>query len=64
MRESYRQLVSFPVPPRACEGIMQRPANIGYQFQTRLSILGWCRIRGLILHAEKVERKLYDKLTC
>lgn len=64
MRESYRQMVSLPVPPRACEAVMGRPANVGYQMQCRLTILGWCRIRGLILHAEPVERKLYDKLTC
>lgn len=64
MRESYRQTVSLPVPPRACEAVMGRPSNIGYQFQTRLTILGWVRIRGLILHAEPVERKLYSSLVC
>lgn len=64
MRESYRQTVTLPNPPRSCEAVMGRPANVGYQFQTRLSILGWCRIRGLLLHAEPVERKLWDKLVC
>lgn len=64
MRESYRQTVTLPVPPRACEAVMERPANVGYQFQCRLTILGWCRIRALLLHAEQVERKLYSNLVC
>lgn len=63
-RESYRQTVTLPIPPRGCEGVMGRPVNLGYQFQCRLTIKGWCRIRGLMLHAEEVERKLYSNMVC
>jgi hypothetical protein len=28
-----------------------RPTTIGYQFQVKITIKGWSRIRGLILHA-------------
>ena len=62
--ESYRQMVSLPTPPRNCAPVMGRPSNVGYQFQCRLTVLGWCRIRGLFLHAEQVSRKLYDKIVC
>lgn len=63
-RESYRQTITLPVPPNACEGVMMRPSNVGYQFQCKLTVLGWCRIRGLLLHAEPVDRKLYENLVC
>lgn len=64
MRESYRQMVTLPSPPVACASVMHRPSNIGHQFQVRLTIKGWCRVRGLYLHAEPVERKLYSNLVC
>lgn len=64
LRESYRQTITLPSPPRACEGTMGRPSYIGYQFQTRLTVTGWARVRGLLLHAEPVDRKLYDKMAC
>lgn len=64
MCPSYRQTITLPNPPRACEAVMDRPANVGYQFQCKLSVLGYCRIRGLLLHAEPVQRKLYDRMVC
>jgi len=42
---------------------MGRPGNVGYQMQPRLTVKGFCRVRGLLLHAEQVERKLYTNLT-
>lgn len=63
-RPSYRQYQSLPIPPRACAPVMGRPANQGYQFQCRLVVHGYCRIRGLFLHAEHMERKLYEGLVC
>lgn len=63
-RESYRQFQTLPVPPRDCAAPMARPANQGYQFQVRLTVHGYCRIRGVFLHAEPMERKLYEGLVC
>jgi hypothetical protein len=63
-RQSYRQTVSLPSPPIACAQTMGRPSNMGYQFQCKLTIKGYCRVRGFILHAEPVMRKLYDNMTC
>lgn len=64
LRESFRQTITLPKPPIACEMVSGRPAYIGYQFQCRLTIKGWCRIRGLLLHAEPVEKKLYQGMVC
>lgn len=50
-----------PIAP-ACLSSNMRPATWGYQFQVRLVIRGWCRIRGLILHAIKRIKQPYYKL--
>ena len=63
--ESYVANMSLPYPdPTKCANVMGRPANVAYQIQPRLVVKGFCRIRGLYLHAEMVGRKLYDQLTC
>lgn len=64
LRESFRQTVTLPKPPNVCEAVSGRPANILYQCQVRLTIKGWVRIRGLLLHAEHVEQKLYGNMVC
>lgn len=63
-RVSYRQTQSFPKPKADCAQPSSRPTTIGYQFQARLKIKGAARVRGFFLHAEPVERKLYDKQAC
>lgn len=63
-RESFRATMTLPEPPKDCESVTGRPAFIAYQFQPRMIIKGWCRIRGILLHAEIRERKLYDNLVC
>lgn len=62
--ETHRSTVTLPKPPEQCATPMGRPAYLGMQFQTRLTIKGWCRIRGLLLHAEEVDQKLYHNLVC
>lgn len=64
LRESFRQTITLPLPPYVCETVSGRPANIGFQFQCRLSIKGWCRCRGLLLKAQHVESELYNDLVC
>ena len=63
-RETYAQTMTLPLPPENCETISGRPSNVLYQCQTRLTITGWCRVRGIMLKAYPVERKLYDNLQC
>ena len=61
----YAATMTLPVPPVACESCDQaRPSDIAYQHQLRLTLTGWCRIRGLLAHAAPVERKLYEGKVC
>lgn len=62
--EGYRSTMTLPKPPTKCEVANNRPSNLGYQFQPRLTVLGFCRVRGLILYAEQKDRKLYQNLVC
>lgn len=52
LREGGKFPITFPVPPLPpCDFINSRPMNIGHQFQCKVEISGWCRIRGLMLYA-------------
>lgn len=62
--EGYRQTMQLPVPPQTCESQSGRPSNQGFQFQPRLTIRGYCRLRGIQLFAEPVKRSLYGQLVC
>lgn len=58
--ECYKSTMVLPKPPVECAPCgTGRPAYIGYQFQARLTIKGFCRLRGLWLWAEAVERGQY-----
>lgn len=57
--ESFRQTVKLPQPPRSCQRASGRPTDLCYQMQTKLTIKGFCRIRGLLLKAVKVEEQTY-----
>lgn len=58
--QSYRASVTTARPPENCASVMGRPADLLYQCQIRLTVKGWCRIRGALLKAEPTERKLYS----
>lgn len=66
-KESYIATMTMPKPVAVCAaggGGFGRPSDQAYQFQPRLTIKGFCRIRGIYLHAEPMGRALYDNLTC
>lgn len=55
----------MPKPqPGRCDVSNMRPTTRGYQFQVRLTILGYCRVRGIILHAIPVEERAYEGVNC
>lgn len=56
--------VTFPTPvfPASVPSADGRPANLGYQFQVKLVVKGWARIRGLLLYALWRERRPYEGL--
>lgn len=60
--ESYRQTIAFPFPQPECAPASNRPTNWGYQFQVQLTVKGFARIRGLVLHAEPVMKPLYKPM--
>lgn len=64
-QESFRQTIKLPVPPNVCQKVSRRPAAVGYQFQPRLTIKGFCRIRGILLKAEMMDEPLYgEEMVC
>lgn len=57
--------IAFPKPVSPiCIPGTTRPATLGYQFQAKLVIKGWCRVRALLLHALPREKKPYEGLAC
>ena len=60
----YRNSITLPKPPQRCDPQMGRPSDIGHQFQVRITVHGSLRVRGIYLHATRIERKLYQNLTC
>lgn len=63
-REGYKWPIVLPAPSPSCDSMGVRPSNVAFQFQTKIVIKGWCRIRGLILFAEPRELGIYDGLSC
>lgn len=62
--EGFSAAYDLPVPQPVCQKFTKRPTNVGYQFQVRIEILGYCRVRGILLHAEPVARGLYGNMNC
>ena len=62
--ESYQQTMTLPTPPEACSSASGRPSYINYQCQPRLTVKGFCRIRGLLLHATFKDKALYEGKVC
>jgi hypothetical protein len=62
--EGFKATVSLPTPPNQCEPNNSRPTTEGYQFQIRLTIKGWCRLRGLRIYAEPRAKAPYQNLIC
>ncbi len=62
--ECYLATQTLPKPPAQCDTCTTRPSDIAFQFQPRLTIKGYCRIRGLMLWFNKVEKNLYKGLIC
>ena len=52
LNEGYVAPIVFPEPcSRDCDAMGRRPTTLGYQFQVKIAIKGFCRIKGLLLHA-------------
>jgi len=62
--EGFKASVKLPMPPYYCETSTRRPSHTGYQFQPRLIVKGFARIRGLLLFALPVSEAPGTGLTC
>lgn len=63
--EGYRATMTLPYPqPSECSTSTGRPSTVGYQFQPRLTVKGFCRVRGIQLYADKIERATYQNKVC
>lgn len=63
-REGYVFPVVFPEPKADCDSMGVRPTTLGYQFQVKIMFKGWCRVRGLILHAIPREKPQFQGVAC
>ena len=63
-REGYRFPIVFPEPKAACDSMGVRPTTIGYQFQVKVLIKGWCRVRGLLMYAIPHTDPQYHGVAC
>jgi len=57
--------LNFPTPPAPdCQTLNNRPTNLGFQFQLRVTIKGWCRVRGVMVFAIPVQKAPFDRMEC
>lgn len=62
--EGCRAIKTLPAPPADCMTALGRPSNVGYQFQPRLIVKGWCDIRAIILYALDKDKSPGTGLVC
>ena len=62
--EGFKATINLPEPPAQCELNNARPTNEGYQFQIRLTIKGWTRLRGLRVYAQPRAKESYKNMVC
>ena len=62
-RTGYRSPIVLPEPPKDCDSMGVRPTTVGYQFQVKIVINGWARVRGLLLYAIPHTEPQYHGLT-
>ncbi len=63
-RQLYKATMVMPKPPTTCGIGSGRPLNIGYSFQFRIVIHGFCRVRGLLVHGLERDKQPYLGITC
>jgi hypothetical protein len=62
--EGFKFPITLPKPQTGrCESMSKRPTNRGYQFQVRVTLKGFCRVRGVLLFALPIERKPFEGAT-
>jgi hypothetical protein len=62
--ESFKATKVLPKPPSICIDASKRPSDWAYQFQMRFVIKGWCRFRGVLLHALPRDKRPFEGKVC
>jgi hypothetical protein len=62
--DGYKQNMVMPKPRVGCETFSARPSDVAYQQQFRLTVKGYCRLRGMIFKAEPDDREMYKGEIC
>ena len=63
--EGYKFPITLPQPqPNSCAPMSKRPTTTGYQFQVKITIKGWCRVRAILLFALPVDRRPFEGVSC
>ena len=60
-REQYRIATSFGSPPETCDTLGNRPAKFAYEWQVKLSLTGFARLRMLALFAYQYPDDIYGE---
>lgn len=59
-----RPVVLPKAPQFDCNSANQRPVNLGYQFQIKLTIKGFCRLRSIRMFCFPKDRQPYQGMIC
>jgi len=60
----YRTPMTLPTPHFKCDTTNQRPTTLGYGFQFRIVIKGYCRVRGIFAYAKPRDEAEYEGIRC
>lgn len=60
--EGYKWPITLPKPPHPCDSMHVRPSDRGYQFQLKIAITGWARLRSVFIYGTEVKRGIYQGL--
>lgn len=64
-REGSKFQVTLPSPPIAnCNSLSARQLDRGFQFQIKIVVRGWCRIRGIMIHALPIQKAPFENMSC
>jgi hypothetical protein len=63
--EGHRFSITLPTPPApSCSAANNRPSNIAFQFQTKVVVKGFCRIRGILVYAVPFNKAPFSGMAC
>lgn len=62
--EQYRFPLTLPKPPERCITTNRVSVNIAHQFQVRVTVKGWARVRAVWIFGQPVAKRPFEGLRC